>query len=73
MLGGEKMNSNAKVITLTSMLAIIITAFLLASKSYFNNQEIHLATNLCFESGGNPEVEMGILTLDYSFTCNSTE
>ncbi len=50
-------------------LTLVVMAFLIASKSYFNNQEISMFSTSCFEQEGYPVVETTFLTLDYSFSC----
>lgn len=50
--------------------AFVMIAFLIATQSYFNNKEIRLASNGCFEQGGFPTVEITFLSLGYSFSCD---
>ena len=52
-------------------LVFVVVAFLIVSKSYFNNQEINMASRGCLEQDGIPIVTTTFLTLDYSFSCES--
>lgn len=63
--------TNKLSISITLVMVIIISLFLLASKVYFNTKEIKAASESCYENGGNPSVESTFLTLGYSFTCSS--
>lgn len=47
----------------------VITAFLVFSKSYFNNTEISTLVDGCLEADGEPMVEVTTLHLNYSFSC----
>lgn len=51
-------------------LALLTTVFLIGSQSYFNNKEVNLASDKCYQKGGQPNVEMAFLTLNYSFSCD---
>lgn len=50
-------------------LMAVITAFLVFSKSYFNNTEINTLVDGCLEADGEPTVEVTTLHLNYSFSC----
>ena len=52
-------------------LVVLMSIFLLATKSCFNNQELNVASDQCYEKGGQPNVSMTALTLDYSFSCEN--
>ena len=62
-------------LTILQRLSIILPVFmiigssLIYAQSQFNNKEISVFTDSCFEVGGSPVVEMATLNLDYSFYC----
>jgi len=70
---------NFKTLTIKQQLLIVIpfvfmiVAILIGSKSYFNHQEIKLASSGCEVQGGNPVVETTFLTLGYSFSCEGKD
>lgn len=61
--------TNSPRISIIIPFTLVITASLIFSKSFFNNKEIQTLSQNCFNSGGNPTVELGTLNLDYSFEC----
>ncbi|SDH24533.1 hypothetical protein SAMN05192534_10321 [Alteribacillus persepolensis] len=63
------MTNRIKIIIAISVLSIVTVAFLISTQSYFNNKEIRLASDKCYEIGGLPKVERDSLTLSYSFSC----
>ena len=63
------MKNRTKVIILISTLSFVMVAFLISTQSYFNNKEIRLASDRCYEIDGMPEVQGNFLNLDYSFSC----
>ena len=63
------MKFKTKVYLSAAGLVVLMSIFLVATKSYFNNQELHVASDQCYEKGGQPNVSMTALTLDYSFSC----
>ncbi|WP_110114940.1 hypothetical protein [Bacillus sp. CGMCC 1.16541] len=64
------MTKTTKLSLATAGIAVVMIVFLIGVKSYFNNQELNVATDRCFEKGGQPNVEMTFLTLSYSFSCD---
>ena len=56
-------------LSVLASLTLVMITFLISTESYFNNQEIKMASNGCFEQGGYPVVETTSLTLNYSFSC----
>ena len=64
------MKTNTKWLLIVGGLTILMVTFLIGTKSYFNNKEINLASEKCFERDGNPVVDMDSLALNYSFSCD---
>ena len=54
-------------------LVVLMSIFLVATKSYFNYKEINVASDQCYEKGGQPNVSMTALALNYSFSCESEQ
>lgn len=63
------MKIRTKMLIAIGALSFVMIAFLVSAKSYFNNKEISLANDRCYEIGGMPKVESDFLTLNYSFSC----
>lgn len=63
------MKIRTKMLVAIGVLSFVMISFLVSTKSYFNNKEIGLANDKCYEIGGMPKVESDFLTLNYSFSC----
>ena len=72
-------NLFSKRLTILQRISIIVSMFfivgssLIFAQSYFNNKEISLFTDQCYNAGGSPTVEMTPLNLGYSFSCVGEE
>ncbi|PIC79415.1 hypothetical protein CSV75_12550 [Sporosarcina sp. P18a] len=67
------MKNSTKGIILLSTLSFVMMAILITTQSYFNNKEIRLASEGCYEVDGIPELQGGFLNLNYSFSCQKNE
>ena len=67
------MKFKTKVYLSAAALVVLMSIFLVATKSYFNNKEINVASDQCYEKGGQPNVSMTALTLNYSFSCENEQ
>ncbi|KXH87061.1 hypothetical protein AU377_00325 [Sporosarcina sp. HYO08] len=56
-----------------STLTFIGLSFSVCSLSYFNNQEINLAVERCFATGGMPIIESDTFAINYSFSCETNK
>ncbi|WP_067729829.1 hypothetical protein [Oceanobacillus damuensis] len=63
------MKIRTKIFIAIGVLSFVTVAFLISTQSYFNNKEISLASDRCYEIGGMPKVESDFLNLNYSFSC----
>ncbi|GAA0289011.1 hypothetical protein GGQ92_002357 [Gracilibacillus halotolerans] len=63
------MKTKTKMFILIGILTLVTVLFLIGTQSYFNNKEIELATDKCYEIGGTAKVKMDLLSLSYSFSC----
>ena len=63
------MKTKTKMFILIGILTLVTVFFLIGTQSYFNNKEIKLATDKCYEIGGTAKVKMDLLALSYSFSC----
>lgn len=64
------MKINTKVFLSIGILSLVITIFLIDSKSYFTRQEIRTLNDSCHKVGGNSILEVeGFLGLSYYFSC----
>ncbi|MGE6630607.1 hypothetical protein [Bacillus sp. NPDC077027] len=52
-------------------IALVITASLVFTKIYFNNKEMQFLVESCYQVDGSPQLEIGSLSLDYSFECKA--
>lgn len=67
------MKIRTKMIIAISVLSFVAVAFLISTQSYFNNKEISLASERCYDIGGMPKLESDFLHLNYSFSCQENE
>ncbi|RST74300.1 hypothetical protein D4T97_011555 [Siminovitchia acidinfaciens] len=58
-----------KLMVFTGILTILLTISLIGTKSFFNQREINAAKAGCEQTGGQPVLEEGFLTLNYYFQC----
>lgn len=63
-----KLTTKQRLSILIPAICIVIT-FLFVSKSFFNNRELRILTDICFEQNGDPIIETTYFNLNYSFTC----
>ncbi|WP_203363894.1 hypothetical protein [Bacillus sp. REN10] len=61
--------TNLQRLSLIMSLALVLVAFLIGSKSYFNTKELHSLSENCHTMNGLPTVEMSFMNLEYSFSC----
>ncbi|MFC9540702.1 hypothetical protein ACFTQ7_12540 [Lysinibacillus sp. NPDC056959] len=52
------------------LLLVFGVVFLTGVQSFFNQQEINLASERCLKAGGEPIVERDLLSLNYTIACH---